>query len=60
LQLLIFVNLNTEGDWNGRMLDSYGKSGKAETPQEYATRRLSSRPMESEHSGVEINLHILK
>jgi len=54
-----YNNFKTEVDWNGRMLDSCGRSGKAETPQEYATRRLSSRPTESEHPGVEINSCIL-
>ncbi|PEL10534.1 hypothetical protein CN601_12320 [Bacillus sp. AFS017336] len=41
-------------DWNGRRLDSYGISGKAETPQA-SPRRLRSRPMESENPVVEIN-----
>jgi hypothetical protein len=65
----------THNDWNGRMLDSYGRCGTAETPQEAHrkwvmhalrqdvvvlaclpfSRRLSARPMESEHPVVEIN-----
>jgi len=40
------------------MLDSYKISGKAETPQA-KPRRLRSRPMESEHHVVEINITTL-
>ncbi|PGM55082.1 hypothetical protein CN946_15995 [Bacillus sp. AFS053548] len=52
LRLLFFYK---EFDWNGRGLDSYGICGKAETPQA-KPRRLRSRPMESEHPEVEINI----
>ncbi len=31
------------------MLDSFGNSGKVETPQGECPRRLNSRPEESEH-----------
>jgi len=36
---------------NGGVLDSYGISGKAETPE-----AKESRPMESEHPVVEFNI----
>jgi len=45
-------------DWNGGMLDSYGICGKPETPQA-TPRRLRSRPMESEHPVMEINITLL-
>ncbi|MEH7454583.1 hypothetical protein V7178_19185, partial [Gottfriedia acidiceleris] len=45
-------------DWNGGMLDSYGISGKAETPQA-AEEAKESRPMESEHPVMEINITLL-
>ncbi|PFM83515.1 multidrug transporter [Bacillus sp. AFS077874] len=41
------------------MLDSYGISGKAETPQALAEEAKESRPMESEHPAVEINITLL-
>ncbi len=37
------------------MLDSYGRCGKAATPQAMP-RRLRFRPMESEHTVVEMNI----
>jgi len=35
---LDFGNFITEVDWNGRVLDSYGRCGKVETPQERMRR----------------------
>jgi len=52
--LRVFI-LKTDVDYNGRCETPVGNSGKAETPQEYATRRLSSRPTESEQPGIVIN-----
>jgi len=40
------------------VLDSYGISGKAKDPAGLP-RRLRSRPMESEHPVVEINITLL-
>jgi len=37
------------------MLDSYGKCGKAKDPTGALKEAKESRPMESEHSVVEIN-----
>jgi hypothetical protein len=38
LLLLGLVTFKAEVDWNGRVLDSCGKYGKAETPQERMRR----------------------
>ncbi|WP_139226508.1 hypothetical protein [Bacillus sp. UNCCL81] len=48
------TSLDEYVDWNEGVLDSYGISGKAETEE-----AKESRPMESEHPVVEINITIL-
>lgn len=48
-----------EADWNVWVLDSYGSCGKADTPQALPWR-LRSRPMESEHTVMEISLSLYK
>ncbi|ODG89790.1 hypothetical protein BED47_15385 [Gottfriedia luciferensis] len=53
------TSLDEYVDWNEGVLDSYGISGKAETPQAFAEEAKESRPMESEHPVVEINITIL-
>ncbi|MFF2877628.1 hypothetical protein ACFVR2_15030 [Gottfriedia sp. NPDC057991] len=50
--ILIYQEL----DWNERVPGFYGISGKAETLAGGAEEAKESRPMESEHPVVEINI----
>ncbi|PGL70434.1 hypothetical protein CN925_12055 [Bacillus sp. AFS055030] len=48
------ILFHKENDWNERVPGSYGRCGKAETPQAHVEEAKESRPMESEQPVVEI------